>query len=69
MKPAIKVVYENHWNFGIHLADTLPLIRCGLELAGFRADIEKQVVPGALNILVENFSDEFTERTPARPSG
>ncbi len=62
MTDAIKVVYENHWNFGIHLADTLSLIRCGLELAGFRADIEKQVVPGALNILVENFSDEFTER-------
>lgn len=59
---AIKIIYENHWNFGIHLADTLPLIRCGLELAGQRAHIEKALVPGALNIVVENFDEAFTER-------
>ncbi|GAA5181688.1 hypothetical protein GCM10025771_29180 [Niveibacterium umoris] len=62
MSTAIKIVYENHWNFGIHLADTLPLIRCGLELAGFRADIEKPLCPGTLNIVVENFDDSFADR-------
>ncbi|MCB1775983.1 MAG: glycosyltransferase [Candidatus Competibacteraceae bacterium] len=58
---AIKIIYENH-GAGIHTADTLSMICQGLELAGYRADIEKELAPGHLNILLENFTDEFTER-------
>lgn len=56
-----KLIYENHWNFGIHVADTLLMIKYALETAGHRADIEKSIVPGYCNIVLENFSDDFVD--------
>ncbi|MCB1918818.1 MAG: glycosyltransferase family 1 protein [Candidatus Competibacteraceae bacterium] len=58
---AIKIIYENH-DTGIHIADTLLMLLWGLEGAGYRADIERELAPGHLNILLENFTDEFTDR-------
>jgi len=57
-----KLIYENHWNFGIHVADTLLMIKYALEDAGHRADIEKNICVGFTNIVLENFDDEFVQR-------
>jgi hypothetical protein len=56
-----KLIYENHWNFGIHVADTLLMLKYALEAEGHGADIEKNMVPGFCNIVLENFSDEFVQ--------
>ncbi|HRY16249.1 MAG TPA: hypothetical protein P5330_10315, partial [Candidatus Competibacteraceae bacterium] len=58
---AIKIVYENH-DTGIHIADTLLMMLWGLQGAGYRADIERELTPGYLNIMLENFNDQFTEK-------
>jgi hypothetical protein len=59
----VKIVYGNHWNFGIHVADTMLLLQKVFELAGHTADIERHFCPGHLNILLEGFDDDFTAAT------
>lgn len=61
-KQPIKIIYQNHGATGIHVADILTLIRDGLTMAGYHADIERNFVPGHTNILLENFNDEFTDQ-------
>jgi hypothetical protein len=56
----VKIVYGNHWNFGIHVADTMLLLQKVFELAGHTADIERHFCPGSLNVLLEGFDDDFT---------
>jgi hypothetical protein len=56
----VKIVYGNHWNFGIHVADTMLLLQKVFELAGYTADIERHFCPGYLNVLLEGFDDDFT---------
>lgn len=52
-------VYGNHWNFGITVSDTLNMLnKASLEL-GLKSSIEKELVLGAHNILLENFTDEY----------
>lgn len=58
----IRVVYGNHWNFGIHVSDTVRLIKCALEDIGFRVDIEKDISDKSINIIIENFSDEYLNK-------
>lgn len=57
-----KVVYGNHWNFGIQVSETMRLIKASLESIGHRADIERNFCPGYINILQEGFKDEYVEQ-------
>lgn len=54
-----KIVYGNHYNFGLSPSHTLLMLKHGLEDLGHRADIEKDFQPGFPNILVENFTDDY----------
>jgi len=56
-----KLVYGNHWNFGLQVGDTFRYLKLALESAGHRADIEKQLCPGYVNIVQECFDDDYTE--------
>ncbi|WP_067217234.1 hypothetical protein [Marinomonas gallaica] len=55
----LKLVYGNHWNFGINIGDTLLLVKYALETCGLFADIEKEPSPNHINILMENFNEEY----------
>lgn len=54
-----KLVYGNHYNFGLSPSHTLLMLKYGLEGLGHRADIEKDFQPSYTNILVENFTEEY----------
>lgn len=49
------LVYWNHWNFGIQIADTLRLIKLGLESAGHEVNIEREICTKSINIVIECF--------------
>lgn len=57
-----KLVYENHGNFGLHVADYFLYLKHALEACGHRADIEYGFVPGCMNIMLECFNDSVTEK-------
>ncbi|TDO96247.1 hypothetical protein [Marinomonas balearica] len=57
-----KLIYGNHWNFGINVGDTFLLIKSALELAGHIADIEKELCPGHVNVVIENFDAEYVRK-------
>jgi len=54
-----KIVYGNHYNFGLSVSHTLMMLKHGLEDLGHRADIEKDLQPGFVNILIENFTNDY----------
>ena len=60
-----KVVYGNHYNFGLSPSHTLLMLKHGLEDLGHRADIEKDFQPGYPNILVENFTEDYVAAVEA----
>ncbi|WP_420547908.1 hypothetical protein [Curvivirga sp.] len=57
-----KLIYENHWNFGLSVAETFLMLKYALENVGHRADIEKEFCPGFINVVMENFDEEFLAR-------
>lgn len=61
-KTHVKLVYGNHWNFGINVGDTFLLIKHALEGYNILADIEKEPSPDHINIVMENFNDEYIEK-------
>ncbi len=58
----VALVYGNHWNFGIVVADTLSMIRNALLELGIDCFLSKELVLGSHNILLENFTDEYVEQ-------
>lgn len=56
-----KIVYGNHYNFGLAPSHTFLMLKHGLEDLGHRADIEKDFQPGYPNILIENFTDDHVD--------
>lgn len=54
-----KIVYGNHYNFGLSVSHTLMMLKHGLEDLGYRADIEKDIQPGYVNIIIENFTNDY----------
>lgn len=54
-----KIVYGNHYNFGLSVSHTLLMLKHGLEDLGYRADVEKDLQPGFVNIIIENFTDDY----------
>lgn len=57
-----KLVFGNHWNFGIVVADTLMMIKNALNELGYKADISKEPCCKSINILLENFDAEYLEK-------
>lgn len=57
-----KIVYGNHGHSGINVADVMLLLQYGLESIGHTADIERDICPGEINIIQENFTDEYVEK-------
>lgn len=55
-----KLVYGNHNDY-VQLFDTLRLIKCSLESCGHEVDLEKNMTPGCVNILIDNFTYDFIE--------
>lgn len=53
------LVYGNHSNYGIHIADTLRLIKYGLQSIGHIVAISPMMKAGENNILVECFTYDF----------
>ncbi len=56
------LVFGNHWNFGIVVADTLLMIQYALQELGFTANINKDLDPSATNILLDGFDEEYVEK-------
>ena len=56
-----KLIWGNHWNFGLTILDTCILLKKAIELLGHRVDIERNVCPGEINIIIENFNKEQTK--------
>lgn len=55
------IVYGNHAHQGVHISDTLKLIKFGLQSVGHIAGISEKMQPGCYNILIENFTFDFVE--------
>jgi len=60
-----KIVYGNHGHSGINVADVMLLLQYGLESIGHTADIVRDICPGEINIVQENFTDEYVEQVEA----
>lgn len=58
----MRITYDNHWNFGIHVADTIKLAQKMFSSVGFEVEIAKSIDTSKINILIENFDDEYTEK-------
>lgn len=58
-----KLIYGNHWNFGIVVADTLLMLKNALEEMGYQAHIEKKPEPeaGFTYIMLECFDESFVD--------
>jgi len=48
-----KIVYGNHYNYGIQVSETILLVKAALEVAGHAADIVRHFCPGFINIFQE----------------
>jgi len=62
-KMKFKLVYGNHWNFGIVVADTFLMLQGALHEMGFQADIEKeiQIEPGVTYVFIEGFDKDYAK--------
>ena len=58
----MRITYDNHWNFGIHVTDTIKLAQKLFSSIGFEVEIAKSIDISKINILIENFDDEYTEK-------
>ena len=55
------IVYGNNAHEGVHISDTLRLIKYALESVGHTASLSKNMISGEINILMENFTYDFIE--------
>ena len=58
----LKLIYGNHWNFGIVVADTLSMYKCAALELGIQASIEKELCLDGHNLLLENFDDDYVKK-------
>ncbi len=58
-----KLVYGNHWNFSLQIGDSFRYLKIALENIRYRADIERDICPGYINIVQKCFTDEFKQTT------
>lgn len=58
----INLVYGNHWNFGIGVGDTFKYLSLALIQSGYKVAISKELELCSLNILLENFDEDYSEK-------